>query len=240
MTWLFGPVATLNVALTAQPGSLRAWPCSSSSGGGSSWAPAAFTGGLLYGFSPFILISLTDAHLMLAMAPIPPLMVACLDEVLIRQRRSAVATGVVLGLLIGVQFFVGSEVLALTMIIAGIGVVLLLAYGVWHREVLRRHIRHAAVALASAAATAAVLLAYPVWFALAGPAHLAGPIWGPHSEISYGGTNLRDYALTSAPSSLVLSLAHRFGGYQAPTLSGQYFGIGTAGRVAGRPGGVAP
>jgi hypothetical protein len=225
VTWLFGPVATLNVALLLAPALsalamfilLRRW---------TSWAPAAFTGGLLYGFSPFILISLTDAHLMLAMAPIPPLIVACLDEALVRQRRSGLATGVVLGVLIGVQFFVGSEVLALTVIIAGIGVGLLVAYGLWHRGALRRRVRHAAVALLSAGVTAAVLLAYPVWFALAGPAHLAGPIWGPHSDISYGGTNLRDYALPSAPSSLVLSLAHRFGGYQAPTLSGQYFGLG--------------
>ena len=225
VTWLFGPVATLNVALLLAPALsalamfilLRRW---------TSWAPAAFTGGLLYGFSPFVLISLTDAHLMLAMAPIPPLLVACLDEALIRQRRTGVATGVVLGLLISVQFFVGSEVLALTVIIAGIGIGLLVAYGLWHREILRRRVRHAAVALVSAGITAGVLLAYPVWFALAGPAHLAGPIWGPHSEISYGGTNLRDYALPSAPSSLVISLAHRFGGYQAPTLSGQYFGLG--------------
>ena len=225
VTWLFGPVATLNVALLLSPALsalamfvlLRRW---------TSWAPAAFIGGLLYGFSPFILISLTDAHLMLAMAPIPPLIVACLDEALIRQRRTSVVTGVVLGLLVAAQFFIGSEVLVLTMIIAGIGIALLVLYGLWHRQVLRRRVRHAAVALVSAAVTAAVLLAYPVWFALAGPAHLAGPIWGPHSAISYGGTNLRDYALPSAPSSLVLSLAHRFGGYQAPTLSGQYFGLG--------------
>src|SRR5580704_18399876 len=75
VTWLFGPVATLNVALLLAPALsalamfilLRRW---------TSWAPAAFTGGLLYGFSPFILISLTDAHLMLGMAPVPPLIVA--------------------------------------------------------------------------------------------------------------------------------------------------------------------
>ncbi len=64
-------MATLNVALTLSPALsalamfvlLRRWV---------SWMLAAFIGGLLYGFSPFILIALTDAHLMLAMAPIPP------------------------------------------------------------------------------------------------------------------------------------------------------------------------
>ena len=56
VTWLFGPVASLNVALTLAPVLsalsmfilLRRWV---------SWTPAAFIGGLLYGFSPFILVS---------------------------------------------------------------------------------------------------------------------------------------------------------------------------------------
>ena len=88
VTWLFGPIATLNVALTLAPALsalsmyvlLRRWVA---------WAPAAFVGGLLYGFSPFILVTLTDAHLMLGMAVVPPLVVACLDELLFRQRRQA-------------------------------------------------------------------------------------------------------------------------------------------------------
>jgi hypothetical protein len=224
VTWLFGPVATLNVALTLSPALsalamfvlLRRWV---------SWTPAAFIGGLAYGFSPFILIALTDAHLMLAMAPVPPLMVACLDEMLIRQRRTPLATGVLLGVLVFVQFFIGSEVLVLVAIAAGIGVALLFLYGLVHRDALRSHIRHAVAGLVSAGITATVLLAYPVWFALAGPAHLSGPIWGA-SDISYGGNDLRDYLLPSTPSPAFTALDHHFGGYQAPTLSGQYVGIG--------------
>jgi hypothetical protein len=225
VTWLFGPVATLNVALTLSPALsalamfvlVRRWV---------SWTPAAFIAGLLYGFSPFILIALTDAHLMLAMAPLPPLMVACLDEILVRQRRKPWATGVLLGVLVAAQFFIGSEVLVLTAIVAAMGVVVVVVYALVHRDVLRRKARSAVTGLAAAAATAAALLAYPVWFALAGPAHLAGPVWGPDSDISYGGNSLRDYVLPSAPSPAFTALAHRFGGYQAPTLSGQYFGIG--------------
>ena len=58
VTWLFGPVATLNVALTLSARRSRPWPCSCSCRRWVTWAPAAFVGGLLYGFSPFILISL--------------------------------------------------------------------------------------------------------------------------------------------------------------------------------------
>jgi hypothetical protein len=225
VTWLFGPVATLNVALTLSP-VLSALAMYVLLSRWVSWAPAAFIGGLLYGFSPFIVVSLTDAHLMLGLAPIPPLIVACLDELLVRQRWRPWATGLVLGLLVTVQFFIGTEVLALTAIAAGLGTVLVVLYGLVHREVLRRHARHAAVAAVTALGTAGVLLAYPVWFALDGPAHLSGAIWGPHSYLSYGGTAPRYLLLPSAPSALATSLGHRFGGYQAPTLSPQYLGLG--------------
>lgn len=226
ITWLFGPIATLNVALTLSPVLsalamfvlVRRW---------TSWTPAAFVAGLAYGFSPFVLIALTDAHLMLAMAPIPPLLVACFDELLVRQRRRPLTTGVVLGVLVTVQFFIGTELLILTAIAIALGVALMVLYAVpRHLDILRRKARHALIALTAAATTAAVLLAYPAWFALAGPAHLAGPIWGPDSFTSYGGTNLRSYLLPSAPSAAAAELGHRFGGYQAPTLSGQYLGIG--------------
>lgn len=225
VTWLFGPIASLNVALTLSP-VLSALAMFALLRRFVAWSPAAFAGGLLYGFSPFVLISLTDAHLMLGMAPVPPLMVACLDEILVRQRRRAVPSGVVLGVLVAAQFFVGSEALVITLIAAGIGVVLLVGLAlVRRRRLLRERVGHAATGLGAAATSAAVLLAYPVWFALAGPAHLAGPVWGPGSLISYGGTDLR-YFLRPAPVS-PNSLAHRlFGGYQGPSLSAQYFGIG--------------
>jgi hypothetical protein len=225
VTWLFGAVATLNVALTLSPALsalamfilLRRWVA---------WEPAAFLGGLLYGFSPFVIIALTDSHLMLGMAPVPPLIVACLDELFVRQRRRPVVAGAVFGVLVAVQFFIGSEILVLTAIAGVIGVILVVAANARHRDVLRQRVRHAVVGLATAGGAAAVLLAYPVWFALAGPAHLAGPIWGPDTLISYGGTNVKDYVLPTAPSASFTALGHRFGGYQGATLSGQYLGIG--------------
>jgi hypothetical protein len=225
VTWLFGPIVTFNVAITLAPALsafamfvlLRRWVA---------WSPAAFFGGLLYGFSPFILIGLTDGHLMLSMAPMPPLLVLCLDELLVRQRRSPVIGGLLLGLVVTVQFFIGTETLALLCIAAAIGIVLTLIYEAIHRrDVLLRRVRHAALGLAWAAVTVAVLLAYPTWFAFAGPAHLSGPIWG--SDLIYGGTNLHDFFLP-APSNApqYLSLAHAVGGYQGLPLSSQYLGIG--------------
>ena len=231
VTWAFGPVATLNVALTLAPALsaltmfvlLRRWV---------TWSPAAFVGGLLYGFSPFVVVSLTDAHLMIGMAPVPPLVVLCLDELLFRQRRRPVVVGVVLGLLVAVQFFVGTELLVIMAISAAIGVLLILAYGARRPEVIRQRARYALTGLAAGGATAGLLLAYPVWFVLAGPAHTSGPVW-PDLYLGYEGTLLKAFVVPSGVSASFTRFALRVGGYQGPTLSGQYVGWGVVAVVVG-------
>ena len=225
VTWLFGPVATLNVALTLAPALsalamfvlLRRWV---------SWAPAAFAGGLLWGFSPFVLVSLSDAHLMNGMLVVPPLVVACLDELLVRQRRRPVRMGVLLGLLLVAQFFIGTELLVIMGITGAIGVALVVLYAaVGHREALRSHAHHALVGLGTGAGVAAGLLAYPVWFALAGPAHLSGLIWPSLTPGLFGINPGRLYRLVD--ESDTVADAHRFGGYQGIALhQGEYLGVG--------------
>jgi len=225
VTWLFGPIASLNVALTLSPALsalamfvlLQRWV---------TWSPAAFLGGMLYGFSPFVLTALTDGHLMLGFAAVPPLIVACLDELLVRQRRRPVPVGVLLGVLVALQLFVGTEVLAIVAVTACIAAVLLVLAALLRLDAVRGRVRYGGIGLGAAAGTSALLLAYPTWFALAGPAHLSGGIWGPDSEISQFGTTLGQLTWPSAPSAQLLALAHRFGGYQAPTRSAVYFGIG--------------
>ena len=91
VTWLFGPVATLNVASTLGPALsalamfwlLRRWV---------RWTPAAFVGGLVFGFSPFVFVNLAGGHLMTGVLVLVPLMVGCLDELLVRQRHSPAVT----------------------------------------------------------------------------------------------------------------------------------------------------
>ena len=229
VTWLFGPIASLNVALTLAPALsalamfvlLQRWV---------TWSPASFFGGLFYGFSPFVLVSLTDAHLMLGMALVPPLVVACLDELLIRRRRRPVRVGVVLGLLVTLQFFIGTEVLVIMAITAVIGVgVIVVAAALRHPAELRGSVHHAAVGLIAAAVTAGVLLAYPMWFALAGPAHLSGAVW-PNIRPGFHGTVLRDFILPAPALSTGFfgsAMSRVVGGSQGPVLSSQYIGIGT-------------
>ena len=230
VTWAFGPVATLNVALTLAPvlsalamfWLLRRWV---------SWAPAAWIGGLLYGFSPFVLVELTDAHLMLGMAVVPPLLVGTLDELLIRQERKPVRVGLTLAALLVLQFFLGTELLVITVMMTAIGVLVLLVAGLWRRDVLADRARYVATGLGAGAGATVVLLAYPAWFALAGPAHLQGSVW-TQGYLGLGGIDFRSYFLGDAASAGYARLARRVGGYQGPTLSGQYLGVGLVAVVA--------
>ncbi len=231
VTWIFGPVATLNVALTLSPTLsalamfilLRRWV---------TWEPAAFVGGLLYGFSPFVLVSLTDAHLMIGLGVIPPLVVACLDEIVGRQERRPVTTGMILGLLVAVQFFIGTELLTITVIAGGIGLVLIGLFGARKSADRAARVRHAGGAFLAAGVTTVILLVYPVWFALAGPAHFSGSVW-PASILGRGGTTFKNYLLPPASSEALVKYLHQIGGYQGLALSNQYFGIGLSTVVIG-------
>jgi hypothetical protein len=228
VTWAFGPIATLNVALTLSPFLsalamyvvLRRWV---------RWAPAAFVGGLLYGFSPFVLVSLTDAHLMLGFAAVPPLLVLCLDELFVRQRWRPWVTGVAIGGLLLVQLSVGTELLVIAVIAAAVGSLAVVGWGLAHRDLWTARAPYALRAVGAAAVSSVVLLAWPAWFALAGPAHLSGDVWGSGGLLSYGGNSLGLFARPMTPSAHITALTRELGGYQAPTLSGQYLGWGLVG-----------
>ena len=212
------PIATLNVALLLSPVLsgvamfilLRRWVA---------WEPAAFVGGVAYGFSPIIVTSLDYSHLMITMSPIPPLVVACLDEIVIRQRRRPVGTGVLLGLLLTLQFFLSTELLVIIALAGAFGLILVTGYAAWRApQALRRHARFAAAGLAAGAIVAVVLLAYPAWFSLAGPAHVSGSVWG---DLGQYVSHLKSYVI---PNPAIL-LGWQYG-FDGSLISGHYLGLG--------------
>lgn len=232
VTWIWGPVATLNVASTLGPALtalamcrlLRRWV---------RWGPAAFVGGLVFGFSPFALVNLASAHLMSAVLVLVPLIVACLDDLLVRQHRSPLYTGAVLGVLVALQFFLGTEVLTMVVLCGVAGVVLLVAYGaLGHRKDLMSRAPHALRGLGIAATVAVVLLGYPAWFALDGPAHLSGLVWPTIPPRTEGITLSNIWHLT-----FMETLRHEMlaiGGYQGPALpQSAYLGLGMLAALAG-------
>ena len=227
VTWLFGPVASLNVIDVLSP------PLSALS---MFWLlqrwvrrpPAAFVGGLFFGFSPFVLVSLALGHPNFGLLAPLPLMVACLEDLVVRHRHRAVRVGAALGLLMVVEFFVSVEVLLLFALFATFAAVLGVVLSGGHD--LGMHLRSARrglPGLAVAAGVVAALLAYPLWFFFAGPAHLVGRAW-PNSPAGTVGSTPADFVNGYLPPSLV-GIMRLFGGYQGPALPMLSFvGIGVA------------
>jgi hypothetical protein len=142
---------------------------------------AAFAGALLYGFSPYM-YSHADGHPNLAAAFVPPLLFLLLDEILVRQRRSALAGGLLLGILTFVQLLISEELLATQALVAAVGLGLLI---VLHPDGVRARARHAAAALAVGLITSLALAAFPLAFQFAGPRRVrSGSLWGPDIYVS--------------------------------------------------------
>ncbi len=227
VTLVFGPVASMNTLSTLAPvltalsmfWLLRRWV---------HWGPAAFVGGLAYGYSSFVVVQLTFGWLNITFLALLPLMVGCLDELLVRQRHSPVLVGLALGLLAAAQFFVSSELLALAVIVAVIGVVVLTVYDRLHDQVdLRRRRPHALRGLVAAASTAAVALAVPVGFFLFGPARLGTLVWSTTRPGDLGNTLSNFVGNTSTWGPLTAAQLEAqmrlLGGYQGPTLPSPAF-----------------
>ncbi len=223
VTWLFGPVATFNVASTLSPALtalamfwlLTRWV---------RWSPAAFVGGLAFAFAPVSFDNLPSGHLMSGFLALFPLMIACFDELLVRQRRNPHLVGACLAVLVALQFFVGTEMLAIALLCAVVGVVLVIGYALAYRpsEIALRA-PHALRGLGVAAILVVVVLAYPVWFALAGPAHFSGLVW-PNIRPGSGGITLASLVHLDPLEPRAIRL---FVGYQGPALPGiNYVGAG--------------
>jgi hypothetical protein len=225
VTWTLGPVASMNVALTLAPALsalamfalLRRWVA---------WTPAAVFGGVVYGFSPFVVTELALNQINIAFLAVPPLIVLVLGDLLITQERPPWRNGLTLAALVVVQFFLSTEVLLITAMAALIGVALLVGWtAVTAPAALGPRVGAAARGSAVAVGASVAVLAYPLWFLLAGPAHLVGPIWSVGGTARYG-TTWSSFAATAGLASLRPSML-RFGGYQGPVLVGLgYLGLG--------------
>ncbi len=135
------------------------------------WAPAAFAGGLLFGFSPFM----TDhsyGHPNLTFVPLIPILLLLVDEVLVRQSWSARRAGLLLGVVAAAQYGISSELLADAAILAAL---VAIGLALWRSSEVRRRARHVLQSVAWSLASFIPLTGYPIYMAVAGPGHLSGP-----------------------------------------------------------------
>ena len=177
VTAIFGPIASLNVALVVAP---------ACSGLAAMWVAqrwvrsslAAFVAGALYAFSPLVLFQSAGAHLMVTSLVVPPLVLACLDELFWRRRHRPVRVGLALGALVVLQFFMGTEMLVMLAVAAGSALAVLGVAALVHdRAAAAVAVRHGAPGLLVALAVSAVVLVWPALYALFGPGHFVGPVW---------------------------------------------------------------
>jgi len=226
LTW--GPIVAANVLMVlAMPISagaafvvLRKWRI---------WSPAAALGGLLYGFSPYM-VGQALAHPVLLFVPLPPLIVSTLVEILLR-RGADRKLGMQLGLLLAAQYFISPEVFASLALIVGIGLALVVVRNPGRAlQVVQVVIRPIGIAFV----VCVVLLAYPVWMLLAGPQHVSG---GTYPLINAYHNDLLSFVIPGPLQRVSLGTQAISGGYLPgyfafwggrigiPTEAGGYVGI---------------
>jgi hypothetical protein len=215
----FGPVAAANVLMVlAMPISaaaaffvLRKWQI---------WGPAAAVGGLLYGFSPYM-VGQSLGHTVLVFLPLPPLIVSTLVSIL-QPNGSDRRLGLQLGLLLTAQYLISPEIFSSMLVIVGIGLALVaLRFPRRVHQALRTAFRPIAIG----AVGCLVLLAYPIWMLLAGPQHVSGATYVLDNPYH---ADLLSFIIASPMQVLSLGLHRANAGslaFGSPIEAGGYIGI---------------
>jgi len=181
----------------------------------------ALCGGLLYGFSPYM-VGQGLFHLNLVFVPLPPLIFLALHEIAVVQRSSAPRWGVLLGVLVAAQYLISPEVLATTGALAVLALAVLVVAR--FRSIGRVRLAHIARTVLPGLGIPVVILSYPVYLLLAGPRHLNGPAFPLENawRADLVGIVVPTSAQLVAPMSVV-----RFGNTLSGSISenGSYIGI---------------
>ena len=179
VTSIFGPVFAYNIVETLAL-ALSGWSAYLMIRRHVASHIAAGLGGLLYGFSPWMLgESLGHPHV--TMAFLPPLIFMALEEGAIRQRRRPLPIGLLLGALAAGQSLIGEEVLAMTAIVALLTIGLLAGL---HPDQVRVRREHGMRVFLIAALTFVLLAGPAVAFQFLGPQAVYGRAHGPNYWVS--------------------------------------------------------
>jgi hypothetical protein len=135
------------------------------------WLPAAWLGGLVYGFSTFAVAEAAGGRITFVFDAIPPLLVLTFYK-LVKEESSPITAGSVLGVLLAAQLFASEELLTVTALFA---VSTLIVLAVLYRRAVLQRSSDVLRAAAAAGVTFLVLAAYPLYIQFRGPERITGP-----------------------------------------------------------------
>jgi hypothetical protein len=160
----FAILLTVSLALSASTMFLllRRW---------TAWVPAAWLGGLVYGFSTLAIEETGPGRINASFDAIPPLVVIVILK-LIRKEWSSTKGGFILGLLLTVQLFVSEEMLTITLVFIG---TTLVALAFIHRAEVLTRVAEIVRTTVATAVTLFVLSVYPLYVEFFGPDRITGP-----------------------------------------------------------------
>jgi hypothetical protein len=220
VTVLFGPVVAYNTLITAGI-ALSAWCAFLAATRFLDRPPTCLVAGLVYGFSP-ALVAQALGHPHVVVALFPPIALILGHEILVRRRMHPAVAGGLAGVAAALQLLTGEELLAMTLMVAAIGVALL---ALLHRDEVRSRLAASARAAGAALLTFAVIAGYPLGFQFFGPQRVYGDVQQPDVYVS-------DLVAFAVPSRFI----HLTGN---TTENGAYLGVPllalfVAGAIAGR------
>lgn len=224
VTWLGGPVLTENVALLlAVPVAVLGMDLFLRRVTTSLLARVVLS--LFYGFSPFVLASLTETHLMTAWIGFLPLIGLGVADSVAEDRRRARRGKVLLVVALVMQFFISTELLLLVAIVAAVVLgILAIRWGI-ARSIPTRTVAGIR-GLATPLLAAFALLIVPASYALAGPRSLSGSVWGAKFNRASWGTSLIDMVVPRRVGGKLILLS----GYDGrPVIGAQALGWGLLG-----------
>jgi hypothetical protein len=205
LLWLAFPVSAGSMFLV-----LRRWTGS---------IPAAFVGGLLYGFSAYT-VGQGVGHVMLSFVPLPPLFFFQLHKLVVRREGNPYLQGCLLGAIAIAQYFIEAEVLATLALMGVFGIILVVVFN--RSSLTRATLAYSVRGLAAGVALVAVVVAYPVWFTVLGPQRFKGavrPVINPFHSDAFGPL-VPTLSQRFAPGSL-LELGEKLGNVE----NGSYIGL---------------
>jgi hypothetical protein len=213
ITLAFGPVVSFNIALVLGP-ALSAWTAAL-------WLRrhvgtlAAGVGGLVFGFSPFVVDHSKAGHVNFTWLLLLPVMLMLLEDLLWRSQHPMWPTAPLLGLVASVQLLISSEALLIFALTCA-GAIVVLACS--HPDIAKQRARLVLPAACLALGVAALLSAWPLAEQFGSRYRITQPVQ-PVGQ--YGG---RFTSIVTAPPMMVFHPHHAVLGHITGVEDGLYLG----------------